>query len=265
MSATLGGETQRRALGLRARNALLLAALLPGIALLAWRGDATLLPRLAIALASALCLESLCLRLRGQALRPFLLEGSAVLQAIVLVLWLPALEGWSLAACVCVALGIARQAFGGLGANLFHPAMAGVAAAQLLLSVPVATRHADPALAAVWLLGGAVTLALGISRWRAAFGLLAGAAAASLLLGQPLAGLADPRWALAAVFVTGDATCAGEQPGTRLLSGLGAGLFAGLAGPRALAALPFAILAINALVPALDARLAPRRRAGAPA
>jgi electron transport complex protein RnfD len=251
------------ALGLVARNALLLAALLPGIVLQAWRGDASLPPRLALALVAALCFEAAALRLRGQPLRPFLAEGSAFFQAALLVLRLPEIAGWQLVAAVFVALVLARQAFGGLGANLFHPAMAGVAAAQLLLSVPVAPIAPDLALSAAWLAGGAVVLALRISRWQSALALALGVVGVLLLRGEPLQTLADPRWALAAGFVIGDATCAGEQPRTRLLCGFGAGALAGVAGARACFALPFAILAMNALVPLLDARLLPQRIAGA--
>jgi len=255
--------TMPRARSLAARNLWLLAALLPGIALQCWRGDLALLAKIGMAMAIALLLEALALRVRRQPLAPFLLEGSALAGAALIVLWLPPLPGSRRARSVFVALVLARQAFGGLGANRFHPAMAGVACAQLLLSVPASPAAADAWLAGAWLAGGVLLLALRIARWQAALGLLAGALLGLLASGQSPALLFDPRWCLAAGFVLIDPVTSCEDARARLLSGFAAGALAALAGPGALAALPFAILALNALAPALDAWLPPRRMAGA--
>ena len=79
MNAIFAGAAPRPARSLAARNAWLLAALLPGLAVQAWRGEPGLLPRLALALSAALLFEALALRARGQPLRPFLAEGSALI------------------------------------------------------------------------------------------------------------------------------------------------------------------------------------------
>jgi Na+-translocating ferredoxin:NAD+ oxidoreductase RnfD subunit len=260
MNAADASASTHRARSLATRNLWLLAALLPGIVLQCWRGDFALLANLGMAMAAALLFEALALRLRRQALAPFLLEGSAFAFAALIVLWLPLLTGWRLALSVFVALVLARQAFGGLGANRFHPAMAGVAFAQLLLSAPATEAAADSALTTAWLAGGLLLLALRIARWQAALGLLAGALLGLLASGQPAWLLADPRWCLAAGFVLIDPVTACEDARARALSGFGAGAVAALAGP---AALPFAVLAMNALSPALDAWLSPRRASGA--
>jgi electron transport complex protein RnfD len=252
----------RPARSLAARNAWLLAALLPGIALQCWRGDANLLPRLALALSAALLFEALALRARRQPLRPYLVEGSALSCACLIVLWLPALDGWQLLLSIFIALVPARQLFGGLGANLFHPVMAGVACAQLLLAVPVTAARPDPWLATAWLCGGLLLLALRITRWQAPLGLITGAALGLAAIGASPVLLLDPRWFLAAGFVLTDPVTSSEVGRARLLGGFATGAICALAGRDSMAALPFAILAMNALAPALDSWLSPRREMG---
>ncbi len=269
MSAPAAVHLPRMALSLRARNGLLLLALAPGAVLMGARGDAALPLRLAMAIALALALEALALRLRGQALRPLLGEGSAVLAAVLLVLWLPALAGWRLAAAVFVAVIVARQAFGGLGGNVFNPAMAGAAFAQLAFATAPAAPAPDLPLALLWAAGGVALLALRASRWQAPLGLLAGAALA--LLAPALFGggagadalLAAPWW-LAAGFVLAEPASSGEHARTRLLCAAFAGALCGLFAAQALAALPFALLAGNALARPLDALFAARARARHP-
>jgi len=253
----------RPARSLGARNAWMLCALLPGLALHAWRGDAVVASHLLLAMPAALAFEALALSLRRQPLGPFLSEGSALVVAATLVLYQPALQGWQLLLSLFVALVLARQVFGGLGRNLFQPVAVGLACAHALL-VPVLPQAADPAFALAWLGGGVVLLALRIIRWQAPAGLLAGALLGVLLSGAPLPSLADPRWWLAAFFIAADPVTSAEDARTRLGSAVVVGALAALAGSDAFAALPFALLAGNALVPLLDARRAPRARAATP-
>ena len=259
MSLIFAAAAPRPARSLAARNAWLLAALLPGLALLSWRGEPGLLPRLALALSAALLFEALALRARGKPLRPFLAEGSALAFACLLVLWMPALDGWQLLLSIFIALVLARQLFGGLGANLFHPVMAGVACAQLLFSVPVTAARPDPWLATAWLCGGLLLLALRITRWQAPLGLVTGALLGLAATGASPVLLLDPRWFLAAGFVLTDPVTSSEDARARALGGFATGAICALAGGQSMAALPFAILAMNALAPALDAWLSPRR------
>lgn len=88
-----------------------------------------------IAMATALATEAFALRLRSQPLRPFLGDGSALITALLLAFCLPPLLPWWITAIGTIfAIGIAKQLYGGLGLNVFNPAMAGYA--MLLLFFP---------------------------------------------------------------------------------------------------------------------------------
>lgn len=88
-----------------------------------------------VATAAALATEAVALRLRGQPLRPFLADGSAIVTAVLLAFCLPPLTPWWVTATGAVAaIGIAKHLYGGLGFNVFNPAMAGYAI--LLMAFP---------------------------------------------------------------------------------------------------------------------------------
>ncbi|HSH49292.1 MAG TPA: RnfABCDGE type electron transport complex subunit D [Halomonas sp.] len=75
------------------------------------------------------------LRLRGRALRPVLSDNSALLSGVLLGAALPPGSAWWLIAVGMVAaIVVAKQLYGGLGHNLFNPAMVGYA--LLLVSFP---------------------------------------------------------------------------------------------------------------------------------
>jgi Na+-translocating ferredoxin:NAD+ oxidoreductase subunit D len=112
-----------------------LIALLPGIAVHVWLFDAGLLLQLALACTFALLLEALLLRLRGRPPQPFPGDGAALVTAVLFCLCIPPLCPWWISALgLLAALGLAKHAYGGLGYNLFNPAMAGYA--LLLLAFP---------------------------------------------------------------------------------------------------------------------------------
>ncbi len=88
-----------------------------------------------LAVLVALATEALALRWRGRPLQPFLGDGSAVVTAVLLAFCLPPLTPWWVtAAGSTFAIGIAKHLYGGLGLNVFNPAMAGYA--LLLLAFP---------------------------------------------------------------------------------------------------------------------------------
>ena len=75
-------------------------------------------------------------RLRGRPVKPALLDGSAALTAVLIGLSLPPLlPWWMLVLGTAFAIIIAKHLYGGLGQNLFNPAM--VAYVLLLVSFPV--------------------------------------------------------------------------------------------------------------------------------
>ncbi|WP_205738509.1 RnfABCDGE type electron transport complex subunit D [Billgrantia endophytica] len=84
---------------------------------------------------SALATEAVCLRLLGQPMRR-LLDGSALLTGWLLALTLPPWAPWWIAVGGSVfAIGIGKQLYGGIGQNLFNPAM--LARAALLIAFPL--------------------------------------------------------------------------------------------------------------------------------
>jgi electron transport complex protein RnfD len=233
----------------------MLVALLPGIALQFRAEGPPILVSLAIALAAALAFESLSLVLRRQPLAPFLGEGSALVHAATVVAWLPALAAGPVLIALFAALVLARQAFGGLARNLFHPAAVGIGFA-LWFAPPDAPAKE---LAFTWLAGGSFLVALRIVHWQAPALLLAGGALGALLGGHAFGSLVHPAWMLAAFFIAGDPVTTPENPRVRALAAAATGLLAALSGAFAPALLPFALLAMNAATPALDA-WRPRRR-----
>ena len=86
---------------------------------------------------SCIAWEALSLRLAGSArVRPTLLDGSAVLTGWLLAMTLPPWAPWRVALVGgFIAIVIGKQVFGGIGQNVFNPAM--VARVALLVSFPV--------------------------------------------------------------------------------------------------------------------------------
>lgn len=112
-----------------------LIALIPGLLLMVWHFGWGVLVNVLLAVTTALAMEWLMLRTRGLAAWRFLLDGSAVLTATLLALALPPLVPWWVVVIgIGFAIVIAKHLYGGLGYNLFNPAMVGYAA--LLISFP---------------------------------------------------------------------------------------------------------------------------------
>lgn len=103
-----------------------LLALTPALLTHVWFYGAGILLNMAIALLAALATETACLRLAGRPAAPFLADGSALVTALLFAFCLPPLCPWWVTATGMVfAIGVAKHAYGGLGYNLFNPAMAG--------------------------------------------------------------------------------------------------------------------------------------------
>ena len=89
-----------------------------------------------VTVAAAALGEALCLRLMQRPIRNALHDGSAILTGWLLALSLPPWAPWWIGVFGGMfATVLAKQAFGGLGQNLFNPAM--VARVALLISFPV--------------------------------------------------------------------------------------------------------------------------------
>jgi len=103
-----------------------LYALVPALLAHAWFYGGGIVLNIGIALLAALGTEAACLRLAGKPARPFLADGSALVTAVLFAFCLPPLCPWWVTASGMVfAIGVAKHAYGGLGYNVFNPAMAG--------------------------------------------------------------------------------------------------------------------------------------------
>lgn len=110
----------------------LMPATLFGLACFGWSAIFLFL----ITVGSALLFEAFCLRLRGRAIRPILNDGSALVTGWLLAMTLPPWAPWwigVMGAGLAIILG--KHVYGGLGQNLFNPAM--LARVALLISFPV--------------------------------------------------------------------------------------------------------------------------------
>ncbi|MFC4160823.1 RnfABCDGE type electron transport complex subunit D [Chitinimonas lacunae] len=127
-------------------------ALLPGIAAQTWLMGIGVPTQILIATVSALGFEAAMLALRGQPIKVNLLDGSAVLSAALLALALPpALPWWLTVIGSFFAMVVAKQLFGGLGNNLFNPAMVGFATLLVCFPAQMAQWPAQaPEVQATW-------------------------------------------------------------------------------------------------------------------
>ena len=115
---------------------LVLAALIPGTAvflyLTGWGGVINLV----IAIITAVLAEATAVRLRGHKVGLSIADFSAVVTAVLLALCLPPLlPWWIVVTATLFAILLAKQVYGGLGQNIFNPAMAGYA--LVLISYPL--------------------------------------------------------------------------------------------------------------------------------
>lgn len=257
---------------------LVLLALLPGTLAQAWLLDGSLAARAALAVGFALASEAALLCLRRRPLRPFLTDLSAPITGVLLALLLPpATPWWITGTGVVIALVLAKQLYGGLGDNLFNPAMVGYAALLLLFPAQVAAVFGGPpsqagaslATGGLFALGGLFLLWRRLIPWQTPLAMVLGALLASAALrhasGTPdAAAFAAPlsvAVVLAAFFVVTDPVTGCLSPRGRLLFGLGAGVLTSLLapGPGSADGLPFAVLLMNCLAPWIDHHTRPAR------
>jgi len=110
-------------------------ALVPGTILSVWFLGWGVLIQLGIAIIAGLFAEAIMLFIRRRPLTPFLGDGSVVLTGWFLALCIPPTAPWWIIVFgVVFAVVIAKHLYGGLGYNLFNPAMIGYA--MLLISFP---------------------------------------------------------------------------------------------------------------------------------
>jgi len=113
----------------------LLLALVPGIIAYGWFFGPGILVQILLAVTFALGFEALMLKARMQPVRLFLGDWSAVVTAVLFALCLPPLAPWWIALIgMLFAIVLAKHLYGGLGQNVFNPAMVGYVV--VLISFP---------------------------------------------------------------------------------------------------------------------------------
>ncbi len=101
-------------------------ALLPGFLCLAWFQGFGLVWQFLICLVTSLVCEGAVALLRHRNLGRVLTDGSFLVTCMLLAMTLPPLLPWYLTAVTAAfAILLVKEAFGGLGMNIFNPAMAG--------------------------------------------------------------------------------------------------------------------------------------------
>ncbi len=111
-------------------------AMVPGIVVYVYFFGWGVIINMIIAVFTALATEAIILLVRSKPVRPFLMDGSAVVTAMLLALALPNLAPWWLIFLgTAFAILVAKHLYGGLGYNPFNPAMIGYA--MLLISFPL--------------------------------------------------------------------------------------------------------------------------------
>ena len=120
------------------RNVIL--ATLPGVGALIYFFGYGVLFQIAICAITALACEAAILKLRAKNIAVNLKDNTALLTAILLGISIPPLAPWWVGIIgTAFAIIVAKQLYGGLGFNLFNPAMVGYV--LLLISFPVAMTN----------------------------------------------------------------------------------------------------------------------------
>ena len=111
-------------------------ALILGITAQVYFFGPSVIIQIILASATAVVAEAIFLRFRESRIMPAIMDGSAILTAILLAISIPSIAPWWVIVLgVLFAIIFGKQIFGGLGNNPFNPAMLGYA--FLLISYPV--------------------------------------------------------------------------------------------------------------------------------
>ncbi|MEQ1558808.1 MAG: RnfABCDGE type electron transport complex subunit D [Methyloglobulus sp.] len=111
-------------------------ALLPATVFGIWCFGWPALNLFVITVSSAVLFEVICIRMAGRVAKPVIMDGSAMLTGWLLAMTLPPWSPWWIGVVGSgLAIILGKQVYGGLGQNLFNPAM--LARVALLISFPI--------------------------------------------------------------------------------------------------------------------------------
>ncbi|MFC4699788.1 electron transport complex subunit RsxD [Glaciecola siphonariae] len=115
---------------------IVMYACIPGIALQCWFFGVGVLVQIGLGVLTAVITEALICELRRKHTERIIKDSSAALAGLLLGICIPPLAPWWIVVIGSFfAIAIVKQAYGGLGFNMFNPAMA--AYVMLLISFPV--------------------------------------------------------------------------------------------------------------------------------
>jgi len=133
--APLAGPYAHAAVSVPRTMGLVMLALIPATVFGLWQFGWPAMALFGVTVAAAVAIEAACLAVARRPLRA-LLDGSAVLTGWLLAMTLPPWAPWWIGVVgALIAILVAKQVFGGIGQNLFNPAM--VARVALLVSFPL--------------------------------------------------------------------------------------------------------------------------------
>ncbi|HFD11095.1 MAG TPA: RnfABCDGE type electron transport complex subunit D [Crenotrichaceae bacterium] len=113
-----------------------LLALIPGTFVMTWIFGYGILINIMLAIISALAIEACVLAIRKKPVLNTLKDNSAIVSAVLLALSIPPLAPWWIIVIgILFAMVVAKHLYGGLGFNIFNPAMTGYAV--LMISFPL--------------------------------------------------------------------------------------------------------------------------------
>lgn len=111
-------------------------ALVPGVGVAYYFFGWGVILQIILAVASAIMVEAIFLKIRNQPIKPAIGDGSAALSGILLAIAIPNIAPWWVIVMgVAFAIIFGKQLYGGLGNNPFNPAMLGYG--FLLISYPL--------------------------------------------------------------------------------------------------------------------------------
>ena len=121
---------------------LVLLATTPAIAVASWFFGYGVLLNIVFAVTAAVSCEAIILKLRYQSVRAHLADNSVLVTALLFALAVPpGSPWWLLTLGIVFAVALAKHAYGGLGNNVFNPAMAGYLFLLLAFPLEMTTWH----------------------------------------------------------------------------------------------------------------------------
>ena len=218
-----------------------LLALVPAIGVAAWVFGWLLLVHCLVALVAGAGFEALCQYLRKRPVRPCVDRSTPVTCLLIAIGIPPSAPLWIPVVAVAIAILLAKELYGGLGRNVFNPAMAGYAAVLVAYPQSMTLVHAmsgATALDALRFRGGQTIEDIAANP---AFGMLGGAGfewvnAAALIGGLYLLAVGVVHWRIPVAVLIGVALPAVAFHDGGSSASLGSPVFHWFAGATMLAA-----------------------------